>query len=63
MKNWQDQVVKDKRRTRVKKMVRFGGARRIPENKCVKNKEDEAVATLSLSVQLSAVDVMTAEGE
>ena len=48
MNNWEDQVdgMSDKWRTEVKKTVRFGGARRIPEDKCVENKVDEAMATL-----------------
>ena len=47
--------VGDKRRIRVKK-TDFGWARSIPGEKLAENKEDDAVATLSLSVQLSAED-------
>ena len=50
--------VSDKWRTGVKKTVRFGGARGIPEEKTEEEGKDEnAVATLSLSVQVSAGDV------
>ena len=61
-KNWQDQVteVSDKWKTGVKKTVRFGGARGIHEEKKeVESKEEKAVATLSLSVQVPAGKVMT----
>ena len=60
-KNWQDQVygVSDKWRTGVKKTVRLGGARGIHEEKRdVESKEWNAVATLSLSVQVPAGDVV-----
>ena len=52
IKNWQDQEngVSDKPRIRIKKSVHFGGARKIPEEKCAENKEYKAVAMLSLSV-------------
>ena len=65
VKNWQDQVdgVGDKRRIRVKKTVHFGVARSIHEENCAENKEEDAVATLSLSVQLSAEDVMSLGGD
>ena len=61
-KNWQDQVdgVSYKWKNGVRKTVRFGGARRTPEErKGEENREEKAVATLSLSVQLSAGDVRT----
>ena len=61
-KNWQDQVdgVSDKWKDVVRKTVRFGGARRIPEErKDEENLEEKAVATLSLSVQVPAGDVRT----
>ena len=61
-KNWQDQVdgVSDKWRTGVKKTVRSGAARGISEEKTdVGGKEEKAVATLSLSVQVPAGDVGT----
>ena len=32
-------------------LVHFGGERRIPEEKCTENNENDAVPTLSLSVQ------------
>ena len=60
--NWQDQVdgVSDKWMTGVKKTVRFGGARGIPEEKMdVEGKEENAMVTLSLSVQVPAGDVGT----
>ena len=62
VKNWQDQVdgVSDKWRNGVKKTVRFGGARSMPEEKKdVKNQEEKAVATLFFSVQVPAGDVKT----
>ena len=49
----------DKWRTGGKKTVRFGGARRVPEEKDGEGKVGEAVATLSLSVQVPAVGVRT----
>ena len=63
--NWQDQTdgVWEKLRIRVKKTVHFGGARSIPEEKCTENKEDDAVATLSLSVHLSAEVVRSLGGD
>ena len=60
--DWQDQVdgVSDKWKTGVENTVRFGGARGIPEeNKDVESKEEKAVATLSLSVQVPAGNVRT----
>ena len=61
-KNWQDQVdgVSDKWKVGVRKTVRFGGARRIHEDrKDGEKQEEKAVATLSLSVQVAAGDVRT----
>ena len=61
-KNWQDQVdgVSNKWKDGVRKTLRFGGARRIPEErKEEENLEEKAVATLSLSVQVSADGVRT----
>ena len=61
-KNWQDQVdgVSDKWKDGVRKTVRFGGARRIPEErKDEKKHEEKVVATLSRSVQVPAGDVRT----
>ena len=58
--DWQDQVdgVSDKWKTGVENTVRFGGARGITdEKKDVEGKEEKAVATLSLSIQVPAVDV------
>ena len=58
-KKWQHQVdgVSDKWRTGVRKTVRFRGARRIPkEDKDEEKFEEKAVAMLSLSVQVPAVD-------
>ena len=61
-KNWQDKVdgVSDKWKDGVRNTVRFGGARRIPEErKDEENLDEKAVATLSLSVQVPAGDVRT----
>ena len=61
-RNLQDQVdgVSDKWKDVVRKTVRFGGARRIPEErKDEENLEEKAVATLSLSVQVPSGDVRT----
>ena len=61
-KKWQDQVdgVSDEWRTGVRKTVHFEGARRIPEeNKDEEKLEEDAVATLSLSLQVPAGDVKT----
>ena len=42
--------------------MRFRGARRIPEErKGEENREEKAVATLSLSVQVPASDVRTCD--
>ena len=52
--------VSNKWKDGVRKTLRFGGARRIPEErKEEENLEEKAVATLSLSVQVSADGVRT----
>ena len=61
-KNWQDQVdgVSDKWKSGVRKTVRLGEATRIAEErKDEENVEENAVATLSLSVQVPAGNVKT----
>ena len=53
----------DKWRTGVKKTVRFWGARRVPEEKDGEDKVGEALATLSLSEQIPAGDVVAMRGD